>query len=430
MVTGGCIVRVNFKALPNDIQKWSIMHILRTKNVKNYDYIIVGGGILGLATAWKMKIKQPDSKIILIEKASRTGQHQTGRNSGVIHAGVYYKTGSLKSKLCRAGLFETIQFCEKYNVNFKQCGKLIVATDQAEHYRLDELENKAYQNGLTPSRIGSDELREREPNIAGVSALLVKETGIVDYGQICERLSTLLKNLDVEIKFNTELLKITESTKYVDILTNNGSYQAQSLIACAGLQSDWVAALVGLADDFRIIPFRGEYFRLPSSFNDVSKHLIYPVPDPNYPFLGVHLTKTIGGFVTVGPNAVLSLGRETYDRNRPDKDLWRTLNFIGFWKLLAGNMSATIHEASGSLSKKIYLRRCQKYCPSLQLCDLSPHPTGIRAQAVARNGTLIDDFLIKHSARTIHICNAPSPAATSAFPIADKIVSETILKLN
>lgn len=391
------------------------------------DYVIIGAGIVGLATARELKHRLPSANILIIEKESSPGRHQTGRNSGVIHAGVYYKPGSLKARLCRAGVDRTINFCEKENIAYEQCGKLIVATDDTEVSRLDELEKRASQNNLTLSRLTSSQLRDAEPNIAGVSALHVRETSIVDYGAICEKVSANLLEDDVSILFEEETTAISERADEIVIETSKSEISASKLIACAGLQADRIARMSGLEDDFRIIPFRGEYFRLPAKFDQVSDHLIYPVPDPAYPFLGVHLTKMIGGYTTVGPNAVLSFGRENYDRNRPvGRDTIDLFGFPGLWRFLAKNMHAGVHELKGSAFRKLYLERCRRYCPELRVEDLQPYPTGIRAQAVWRSGEFIDDFLIKQTDRTLHVCNAPSPAATSAFPIAEEIVNRML----
>ena len=391
------------------------------------DYVIIGAGIVGLATARELKHRLPYAKILIVEKESSPGRHQTGRNSGVIHAGVYYKPGSLKARLCRAGVDRTINFCEKENIAYEQCGKLIVATDDTEVSRLDELEKRASKNNLTLCRLTSSQLRDVEPNIAGVSALHVRETGIVDYGAICEKVSAHLLEDDVSILFEEETTAISERADEIVIETSKSEISASKLIACAGLQADRIARMSGLEDDFRIIPFRGEYFRLPAKFDQVSDHLIYPVPDPAYPFLGVHLTKMIGGYTTVGPNAVLSFGRENYDRNRPvGRDAIDLFGFPGLWRFLAKNMHAGVHELTGSAFRKLYLERCRRYCPELRVEDLQPYPTGIRAQAVWRSGEFIDDFLIKQTDRTLHVCNAPSPAATSAFPIAEEIVNRML----
>ncbi|MFT6658503.1 L-2-hydroxyglutarate oxidase [Maritalea sp.] len=394
-----------------------------------YDFIVVGAGILGLSTAHALKRKRPDANIIILEKEKAQAEHQTGRNSGVIHAGVYYKPGSLKAKLCREGISQTIRFCREHDISFAQCGKLVVSTSELEDDRLAAISKRAAKNGVKLRSVCGSELKELEPNIQGSSAILVEETGIVDYGQICKELVGSLVALGVTIKFGVELKGLFEGPSEIVAVTDNAEIEAVALVSCAGLQSDRVAGMLGLADDFRIIPFRGEYFRLGDNLDNVVNHLIYPVPDPAYPFLGVHLTKTIHGHTTVGPNAVLSLGRESYLNNFPvNADSWSMLSFPGFWKMALGNLRAGLHEFAGSASKMVYLSRCKKYCPSLTLSDLHPMRTGIRAQAVGANGKLIDDFLIKRSRRSVHVCNAPSPAATSAFPIAAAICAELFKK--
>ena len=394
------------------------------------DFVIIGGGIIGLATARALVAKRPDAKIVLVDKERRPGRHQTGRNSGVIHAGVYYKPGSLKARLCREGVERTVRFCTEENIPFEQCGKMIVATDAAELSRLDELEKRARKNNLTLTRLDKAALRHAEPRISGLSALKVEETGIVDYGQICLRLGERLREAGVDIRLGERVTDICERADAANVITSKSEIGCKAVIACAGLESDRIAGMVGMAGDFRIIPFRGEYYRLPDKYNDVSRHLIYPVPDPAYPFLGVHLTRMIGGFVTVGPNAVLSLGYENYDRNTPRlRDLAHTVSYPGFWKLIASNIRSGLHEMRGSMFKSIYLERCRKYCPELELADLQPYPTGIRAQAVNRSGEMIEDFLIKETGKTILICNAPSPAATSAFPIADEIANKVMARM-
>ena len=394
------------------------------------DFVIIGGGLIGLATARALVAKRPGAKIILIDKEDRPGRHQTGRNSGVIHAGVYYKPGSLKARLCREGAAQTIRFCRQENIPFEQCGKMIVATDAAELGRLDELEKRARHNKLTLTRLDKAALKQAEPRISGISALKVAETGIVDYGQICHRLAERLGEAGVDIRLGERVTDIREYADAANVITSKSEIGCRTVIACAGLKSDRIAGMVGRAGDFRIIPFRGEYYRLSDTYKDVSRHLIYPVPDPAYPFLGVHLTRMIGGFVTVGPNAVLSLGYENYARNTPRlKDLSRIVSYPGFWKMIAANIGSGLHEMQGSLFKNIYLDRCRKYCPELKDTDLHPYPTGIRAQAVDRSGRMIEDFLIKETGKTVLICNAPSPAATSAFPIAEEITRRVMARL-
>jgi len=280
-----------------------------------YDFIIIGAGIVGASTAMQLKQKYPDKSIVLLEKEENAAQHQTGHNSGVIHAGVYYAPKSLKADFCRRGLTATIKFCEQHDIAYDQCGKLIVATDNSELERLDKLFENCQTNGLQVSWLSREDLREAEPNIVGIKGFLVKDSAITDYPAITQKMLEQFKSLGGEIAFNTQVRGLTESQKSVLVSTASGQeYQTSYLISCAGLQADRIARLIGIKPDFRIIPFKGEYFKLPAARNNIVKHLIYPVPDPDMPFLGVHLTKMIDGSITVGPNAVLSLSRESYKK--------------------------------------------------------------------------------------------------------------------
>lgn len=400
-------------------------------STRNCDFLIIGGGIVGLATANRLRAEFPDASIVLLEKEERLATHQTGRNSGVIHAGVYYKPGSAKAQFCKAGSARTMQFCEEEGIPFEQRGKLIVATNALEAERLGDLYQRSQANGVEARMVSADEMREREPNITGVGAIHVTPSAIVSYGAISERLGEKLLGCGVEIAYSQRLENLHESDDEVVAETNDLTIKAKYIVACAGLEADRIASLAGVGGDFAIVPFRGEYFRLPDKHNNIVRHLIYPVPDPAYPFLGVHLTPMIQGFVTVGPNAMLSFGKESYAANWPvARDLTKSLSFPGLWKLLAKNISAGFSEFRASTFRSHYLELCRKYCPQLELEDLLPHPTGIRAQAVDRAGNLIDDFLIKQTRRSLHVLNAPSPAATSAFPIADEIVARVIKARN
>jgi L-2-hydroxyglutarate oxidase len=389
---------------------------------KSESCIVIGGGIVGLATAWTLLQRQPNCQVVVLEKEDRIAAHQTGRNSNVIHAGVYYAPGSLKAKLCRAGLEATKAFCEEHGLPYQTPGKLIVATELSEIARLDELEARARQNDLDLRRIGHDELREIEPHIRGIDALLVKQTGITAYTPIALKLAELIRQAGGEIRLGQTVHDIREYAASVTVVTNDGEITADRLVACAGLQSDRIARLAGLDVEHRIVPFRGEYFRLPDSRKGLVRHLIYPVPDPSLPFLGVHLTLEIDGGITLGPNAVLGLAREGYTKWSLDwRDAADTLAFPGLWKALSRFRNAAATELRNSALKRGYLKACQRYCPSLNLDDMQPHPTGIRAQAVSRTGEMIHDFLFLQTRRMLHVCNAPSPAATSALPIAAMI---------
>ncbi len=388
-----------------------------------YDYVIIGGGIVGASTAWQLKQKKPECSILLLEKESRLACHQTGHNSGVIHAGVYYAPDSLKAKFCKAGLAATTQFCRDNGIAFKQCGKLLVATNELEHERMLALFERSKENGLDVDLLDAEELLRREPNVAGTGAFLVKTTGIVDFQQICIRMAERFRELGGELRLNTRVTDLSENDDGIVVQTAVGdSIETRFLITCAGLMADRVAEMLGIETDFQIIPFRGEYYRLPEAKNNIVKHLIYPIPDPDLPFLGVHLTPMIDGSVTVGPNAVQGWKREGYGLiNISPRDVGDMLAFPGFWKVLCRNFKTGVAETWDSVWKPGYLKRVQKYCPSIRLQDLEPYPAGVRAQAVLSDGTLVHDFLFAESPRSLHVCNAPSPAATSAIPIGEYI---------
>lgn len=392
------------------------------------DIAVIGGGIVGLATALRLQAVLPGRTVTLLEKEEAVAAHQTGRNSGVIHAGIYYAPGSLKAEFCRRGLAMTVAFCREHGLPFDQRGKLIVATSAPEMERMAALEDRARRNGLPLERLDRAELARREPNIAGLGALFSPTTGIVDYGTVTRRMADLFTAAGGDLRLGARVAGIRETPRAVTLdLGAQGKLGARHLIVCAGLEADRLAAMSGLADDFRIVPFKGEYFRLAQRHDRVVHHMIYPVPDPALPFLGVHLTPMIGGYVTVGPNAVLSLAREGYGKLAFNaRDLADMLGFAGFWRTMAANLRPGLHEARMSLFRRSYLQACRRYCPGLELEDLTPHRPGIRAQAVMRDGTLAHDFLIRRTARTIHVCNAPSPAATSAMPIAEHVVAQAV----
>ena len=388
-----------------------------------YDYLIIGGGIVGLSTAWQLQQREPAKKILLLEKERQFAKHQTGHNSGVIHAGIYYPSGSLKARFCKQGVEETINFCRDNGIPFEQCGKLLVATNALELERMQALYQRAAQNGLEVELLNAEQLREREPNIVGLGAILVRTTGIVDYQQICIKMAERFRQLGGETRLNTEVVGLSEDADRVEVRCADGQrIDTRFLIGCSGLMADRTTRMLGIDTDFQIIPFRGEYYQLPPKHNRIVNHLIYPIPDPQLPFLGVHLTRMIDGSVTVGPNAVQGFKREGYGRiNLSLSDLWDMLRFPGFWKVAWTNRATGIKELWDSWYKRGYLARVRKYCPQLELDDLKSYPAGIRAQAVLRDGTLVHDFLFAESPRSLHVCNAPSPAATSAIPIGGYI---------
>ena len=392
---------------------------------KIYDYIVVGGGIVGASTALSLITKHPKKQVLLVEKEKSFASHQTGHNSGVIHAGVYYEPGSLKAEFCREGLKETIKFCSLHQIPFHQCGKLLVATNDVELKRMDELYERCKSNDIGVEVLDQNKLNEIEPNVFGIGALLVKSTGIVNYKLITEKMTEQFESLGGEFLLNTKIINLQEDEDRIQVTTPNETFNSRYLVCCAGLMADRIAKLLKIKINFQIVPFRGEYFKLPEKHNNLVKHLIYPIPDPTLPFLGVHLTKMIDGSITVGPNAVLGFKREGYSQfNFSLKDTLQLLSFKGFHKVLTKNFKSGLYEMKNSIFKRGYLKEVQKYSPLIKLNDLQSYPAGIRAQAVLDDGTLVHDFLFAESKRSIHVCNAPSPAATSAIPIGRYITDK------
>jgi L-2-hydroxyglutarate oxidase len=396
-----------------------------------YDYLIIGGGIVGLSTAWQLQQREPKKRILLLEKEDKFAKHQSGHNSGVIHAGIYYAPGSLKAEFCKAGVDATIQFCQDNDINYEQCGKLLVATNQLEYERMQNLFERAHSNGLDVELLDADELRKREPNIVGTGAIFLKTTGIVNYREICIKMAERFRELGGETRLNSNVIGLCEEASGVIArIEGSDSVNANFLISCSGLMADRTTRMLGIDTDFQIVPFRGEYYQLPAKHNDIVNHLIYPIPDPELPFLGVHLTRMIDGTVTVGPNAVQGWKREGYGKiNISLRDSWDMVRFPGFWKVLWSNLGTGLKETWNSWYKPGYLKLVQKYCPSIVLEDLQPYPAGIRAQAVMQDGALVHDFLFAESPRSLHVCNAPSPAATSAIPIGNYICEKVRDKL-
>ncbi|WP_293264916.1 L-2-hydroxyglutarate oxidase [Neptunomonas sp.] len=400
-----------------------------------YDYIIIGGGIVGMSTAWQMQQRFPDKKVLLLEKESVYSKHQTGHNSGVIHAGVYYAPGSLKAKFCKAGVAATMEFCQKNDVPYDQCGKLLVATNALELERMNALFERCQKNDIAVELLDAEQLKIREPNIVGVGGMLVKDTAIVNYQQVTTKMAERFIEMGGDARLNHKVVGLNESADEISVEAIHNdekvTFKGKFLITCSGLMADRTTKMLGIPTDFQIIPFRGEYYQLPAKHNKIVNHLIYPIPDPDLPFLGVHLTRMIDGSVTVGPNAVQGWKREGYGRiNVSLRDIWDMVTFVGFWRVLKSHIKTGIVETKNSLWKPGYLKLVQKYCPTLEVADLQPYPAGIRAQAVMKDGSLVHDFLFAESPRSLHVCNAPSPAATSAIPIGgyicDKILERTV----
>ncbi|MGV9821240.1 L-2-hydroxyglutarate oxidase [Nocardia xishanensis] len=388
-----------------------------------YDFCVIGGGIVGVATARRLVERHPGARLVVVEKAAGLGVHQTGHNSGVIHSGIYYEPGSLKAELCRRGAQWTKDFAAAQGIPYDVCGKLLVATDGAEYERMLALYERSVANGVKVELLDAAELVRREPRITGVGALFVPGTGIVDYREITAALAEQVRAAGGEIVLGAEITAIEESDTAVTVSGPGGTWTSRTLVVCAGLQADRMARLAGLSIDFRIVPFRGEYYQLPRERAGLVRTLIYPVPDPNLPFLGVHLSPTIDGELTVGPNAVLGLAREGYRKGSVDlRDAREIVGFPGMHRVARTHVKTGLRELRNSLFKRGYLAECRRYCPELTSADLRPRPAGIRAQAVLRDGTLVHDFMIERTARSVHVLNAPSPAATSAMPIAEYIV--------
>ncbi|EJQ5988403.1 L-2-hydroxyglutarate oxidase [Escherichia coli] len=391
-----------------------------------YDFVIIGGGIIGMSTAMQLIGVYPDARIALLEKESGPACHQTGHNSGVIHAGVYYTPGSLKAQFCLAGNRATKVFCDQNGIRYDNCGKMLVATSELEMERMNALWKRTAANGIEREWLNAEELREREPNITGLGGIFVPSSGIVSYREVTAAMAKIFQARGGEIIYNAEVSALSEHKNGVVIRTRQGGeYEASTLISCSGLMADRLVKMLGLEPGFIICPFRGEYFRLAPEHNQIVNHLIYPIPDPAMPFLGVHLTRMIDGSVTVGPNAVLAFKREGYrKRDFSFSDTLEILGSSGIRRVLQNHLRSGLGEMKNSLCKSGYLRLVQKYCPRLSLSDLQPWPAGVRAQAVSPDGKLIDDFLFVTTPRTIHTYNAPSPAATSAIPIGAHIVSK------
>lgn len=395
------------------------------------DYVIVGAGIVGLATARTLLLRRPGSSLIVLEKADDIATAQTGHNSGVIHAGIYYAPGSLKARLCRAGERATKDFCDANGIRYETVGKLVVATGDVELERMARLRDRAAQNGHKLEQVDGGQLRELEPHVRGTGGLLSPATGIVDFREVARAMAKGIAALGGRVVTRSEVRGITERRSSqggeVTVESDGGDFHARRLIACGGLQADRLAAMGGLDIDFRIVPFRGEYFQLPVSRAGLVERLIYPVPDPGLPFLGVHLSPTIDGRITVGPNAVLGLAREGYPKGSFRlRDLAAFAAFPGFWRFARANMRTGLGEMCDSAFRSGYLRAVRKYCPELMLDDLRPYPAGIRAQAITRDGTAVEDFLFQETERQLHVCNAPSPAATSAIPIGEMIATKVL----
>jgi L-2-hydroxyglutarate oxidase len=387
------------------------------------DLVIIGGGIVGCATALAVTSRNPGLKVILLEKEAQLAAHQTGRNSGVIHAGLYYRPGSLKATTCASGREALYRFCAEHGIAHQRCGKVVVAIDESELPRLDELERRGRANGLAGlQRLSGDELREHEPKVAGIAGLFVPQTGVVDYVQVTQKLADLFTSLGGAVRLGTAVTRIRKANGIYQVESGGSRIEARGLVNCAGLHADRIARAAGLQPDLQIVPFRGEYYVIRPERSHLVRHLIYPVPDPEMPFLGVHFTRRIDGSVEAGPNAVLAWRREGYRRtDLSPRDLAETFRYGGFWKLAGRFWRAGIAEQGRSLSKRLFVNSLRRLLPEIGSTDLVPAKSGVRAQAVDRQGRLLDDFHIITEGRMVHVLNAPSPAATASLSIGEQI---------
>lgn len=392
-----------------------------------YDLTIVGGGILGLATALKLIRAHPSLRLLILEKEAEIARHQTGNNSGVIHSGLYYRPGSLKARSCVAGRKELMAFCDENAVPYEICGKVVVATSEEELPRLEELHRRGIANGLKDLQIiGPERLKELEPHATGIQGLHVPETGIIDYKKVAAAYAEKIRDAGGDIRLSQRVVGILDRPEEIVLQTSGGDYRTKHLINCCGLQSDIVAQMMGggknSEEEHRIIPFRGEYYKIAPERQFLVRNLIYPVPDPTFPFLGVHFTRMARGGVEAGPNAVFAYAREGYRHTDINlSDLWRTISFKGFWAITGKYWQTGFGELYRSLSKSAFVRALQKLLPEIRESDLVPGGAGVRAQAVSASGALVDDFVIKQTRKAIHVLNAPSPGATASLAIGQQI---------
>ena len=390
----------------------------------NSSAIVIGGGIVGLASAWQLTQKYPGMRVTVLEKEPVVARHQTGHNSGVLHSGIYYKPGSLKARNCREGKLAMEAFCEREGIPYEICGKVIVATEEKELAGLGKLFEKGQANGVVCEMIGPEKLLELEPHVRGIKAIHVREAGIAAYTRVCQRLAELVAGAGGRVVTSARATAIRHLPESVVVETTAGAFEANWLINCAGLQSDRVTALSGAKPPAKIVPFRGEYFELTPEAAKLCRNLIYPVPDPNFPFLGVHYTRMIAGGVECGPNAVLALAREGYTWSDINiADLAEVLTYPGFLRMMAKHWAMASYEVWRSLSKAAFTKALQRLIPEIRESDLHAAPAGIRAQALTVEGTLVDDFLLQESPRIVNVCNAPSPAATASLAIGAHVVA-------
>ncbi|PHM68888.1 L-2-hydroxyglutarate oxidase [Xenorhabdus sp. KJ12.1] len=390
-----------------------------------YDVIIIGAGLVGLGTANALQEQHPHLRLLVLDKEKNVATHQSGHNSNVVHSGIYYTPGSLKANLAKKGNQTIYQFCQEHGLYYDRCGKVIVATQLKELSLLENIYQRGLQNGLQVSRLSQVALKEREPYVNGLEAILVPDTGIVNYPEIAAKLAEIIQTRGGDIHCQQSVQAIREHSDSIEVQTQQRTYQAKWLVNCAGLQSDRIAQLAGYDTGMKIVPFRGEYYVLNSDKNHLVNHLIYPVPNPDFPFLGVHFTRMHNGKRDVGPNAVLAFKREGYRRTDCNlRDMAEILTYKGVWKIASRYLSEGIAEMRRSFSHRLFTENARQLIPDLRPEDITPGPAGVRAQAVTPEGKLVDDFHFVTGRRSLHVCNAPSPAATASFEIGRELVRQ------
>ena len=394
------------------------------------DLVIAGGGIVGLATAYRFLERYPDRRVVVLEKEHDVAEHQTGHNSGVLHSGIYYKPGSLKAQNCRAGKLAMETFCKEYGIAFERCGKVIVAVDETEFPALERIYDRGQASGVQCEMIGAERLGELEPHAAGLRAIHVPEAGIVDYREVCRKLVELISQRGAEIRFGHQVCAIRQSDRDVVVETTGGEVAGDLLVNCTGLHCDRVTRMGGVRPEAKIVPFRGEYYELTSEATHLCRNLIYPTPDPKFPFLGVHFTRMIHGGVECGPNAVLAFAREGYRKRDINlRDLCESLTYMGFLRMASRHWRTGMGEMWRSFSKQAFVKALSRLLPAIRAEHLVAAPAGVRAQALSPDGTLVDDFLVQPNARIVNVGNAPSPAATASLNVGSLVVDRLVERI-
>ena len=390
-----------------------------------YDFVIIGGGIVGLSVGMNLGKRFPNASILIVEKENKIASHQTGHNSGVIHSGIYYKPNSFKAEFTRKGNESIVEFCKAYDLPYEVCGKFIVANKESELPLLQNLYQQGLENNLDVEKASAEEIKEQEPHVKCLEGIRVRKAGITDYTKICQKYMDLIQEQGGELKLNTRVIGIKNTEKSKVLETTQGTIETKFMINCSGLYSDFITRLDGFKPPAQIIPYRGEYYKLKSEKNYLVNSLIYPVPNPEFPFLGVHFTRMIDGSVHAGPNAVLSLKREGYKKTDFDlKEFFEIVTYKGFWKLIQKHTNEGMKEIIRSFSKIAFVKSLQQLIPEVTINDVISCQAGVRAQALKDNGSLVDDFLIIQNKNSLHVCNAPSPAATASLEIGKYIVNQ------